>query len=50
MQQPDKQHYTLYYRLLEAGRYAPCQTTQCQLHSELVEGSGWARDPDKNLV
>jgi len=27
-----------------------CQTIQCQLDSELVEGSSWARDPDKNLI
>jgi len=27
-----------------------CQTTQYQLYSELVEGSSWARGPDKNLI
>ena len=25
-------------------------STQCQLHSELVEGSSWARGPDENLL
>jgi len=46
----DRQHCTLLHRLLEEESIATCQTTQCQLYSELVEGLSWAGGPDENLV
>ena len=46
---PDQQHYLLSHRLLWEGSVA--DWLQYNLNNtELVEGSGWARGPDENLV